>query len=188
MKQPKWKEWEDQITYRLAGRLQNDPIFNELPYDIVPQHWLLGLNGERLGRLDLRFKHRHSQRDYFAFESKRLHVTYPGGSISPEYGDYVGEPGMMAFIEGQYSKNLPAAGMLGYVMDGDTKKAWAGLETRIESRRGELKLMAASKFAKSSLLHIEAKGIQGTLLGETTHQVEHKLRLFHLLLPVTDVN
>jgi hypothetical protein len=184
MKQPNRNEWEDPITYRLAGRLQNDPIFNELPYDIVPQHWLLGLNGERLGRLDLRFKHRQSQRDYFAFESKRLHVTYPGGSISPEYGDYAGEPGMMAFIEGQYSKSLPDGGMLGYVMDGDTSKAWSGLATRIEARRQELKLGASSKLTKSKLSHIEASGMLGTLLGETAHQIGYKLRLFHLLLPV----
>ena len=184
MKQPNRNEWEDPITYRLAGRLQNDPIFNELPYDIVPQHWLLGLNGERLGRLDLRFKHRQSQRDYFAFESKRLHVTYPGGSISPEYGDYVGEPDMMAFIEGQYSKSLPDGGMLGYVLDGDTSKAWSGLTTRIETRRQELKLGTSSKLTKSKLSHIEASGMQGTLLGETAHQIGYKLRLFHLLLPV----
>ena len=72
MKQPDSSEIEDHITYRLAGRLANDPHFAELPYDIVPQCWLLGLDGERLGRLDLRFKHRHSQRDYFAFESKRF--------------------------------------------------------------------------------------------------------------------
>jgi hypothetical protein len=29
---------------------------------------------------------------------------------------------------------------------------------------------------------------EGTLLGETTHQLEHKLRLFHLLLPVIASN
>ena len=73
---------------RLYGRLLNDPHFAELPYDVIAQCCLLGLNGEQLGRLDLRFKHRHSQRDYFAFESKRLHVTYPGGSFSTEYPTY----------------------------------------------------------------------------------------------------
>ena len=93
---------------------------------------------------------------------------------------------MMAYIEGQYSKNLPAAGMLGYVMDGDTGKAWNGLATRIESRRHELKLGAASRLTKSKLPHVEAKGLPGTLLGETLHQIGHALRLFHLLLPVTN--
>ncbi len=132
MNQPGTSEIEDRITFRLAGRLANDPHFAELPYDIVPQCWLLGLDGERLGRLDLRFKHRHSQRDYFAFESKRLHVTYPGGRFSTEYLIYAGDNGMMAFINEQYSKGFLAGGMLGYVMDGKANGAWSGLEKRIE--------------------------------------------------------
>lgn len=185
MKQPRRSEWEDSITWRLAGRLQNDPTFCELPYDIVPQYWLLGLNGQRLGRLDLRFKHRHSQRDYFALESKRLHVTYPGGCFSTEYPTYTGDEGMMAFVEGQYSRDLPAAGMLGYVMDGDTTKAWKGLETRIEERRKPLCLSGASKFSKSTLSHAVSNGLNGTHLGETLHGIgNHKLRLLHMLLPL----
>lgn len=185
MKQPKSSEWEDDITFRLAGRLLNDPLFRDLPYDIVPQYWLLGINGQRLGRLDLRFKHRFSQRDYFAFESKRLHVTYPGGKLSPEYHVYAGGDGMGGFIEGQYSTRLPAAGMLGYVMDGDTEKAWTGLATRIEAKRDELCLIAASQFIESSLKHHTESGLPNTRLGETQHTlVSHILRLFHLLLPV----
>jgi hypothetical protein len=184
MKHPKRNEHEDPITFRLAGRLANDPHFAELPYDVVPQYWLLGLNGQRLGRLDLRFKHRHSQRDYFAFESKRLHVAYPGGSCSSEYSTYAGGEGMMAFIEGQYSKRLPAGGMLGYVMDGDTDRAWVGLENRIEVRRTALKLLETSKLARSSLARAAA-AMKGTQLGETEHDLgSHHLLLFHLLLPV----
>jgi len=183
MKQPKRSEWEDSITYRLAGRLQNDPLLRELPYDIVPQYWLLGLNGERLGRLDLRFKHRHSQRDYFAFESKRLHVTFPNGDFSNEYPTYAGDDGMMAFINGQYSKELPVGGMLGYVMDGKTDDAWSGLTKRIETRRMPLKLVQDSKFAKSNIS--PANGMNGSHLGETEHElVSHRLRLLHFLLPV----
>jgi len=188
IKQPKQSDYENTITNRLAGRLLNDPAFRDLPYDVVPQHQLTELSGRILGLLDLHFKHRQSQRDYFAFEAKRLHVTRPGGSFSNEHSIYVGNEGMMAFIDGQYSKGLPAGGMLGYVMDGDTKKAWDGLEARIENRRGELKLTPASKFAKSPLSHIEAKGMQNTLLGETMHQLDSNLRLFHLLLPVTASN
>ena len=156
----------------------------DLPHDIVPQYWLL-VNGQRLGRFDLRFKHRFSQRDYFAFESKRLHVTYPGGKLSPEYHVYAGGDGMGGFIEGQYSTGLPAAGMLGYIMDGDTKKAWAGLATRIEAKRDGLCLLAASRFIESSLKHHIESGLSDTRLGETQHTlVSHVLRLFHLLLPV----
>ena len=185
MKQPATSEIEDHITYRLAGRLANDPHFAELPYDIVAQCWLLGLDGERLGRLDLRFKHRHSQRDYFAFESKRLHVTYPGGRFSTEYPAYAGDDGMMAFINGQYSRGFLAGGMLGYVMDGKADGAWSGLEQRIELQRTPLKLIDSSKLVKSALSNAISNAMDGTHLGETKHDLDtHHLRLFHLLLPV----
>jgi len=185
MKQPATSEIEDHITYRLAGRLANDPHFADLPYDIVPQCWLLGLNGERLGRLDLRFKHRHSQRDYFAFESKRLHVTYPGGRFSTEYPTYAGNDGMMAFINGQYSEGSLAGGMLGYVMDGKVNAAWTGLEQRIELQRIPLRLIDRSKLAASIHSRVVSKAKTGTRLGETQHDLNtHHLRLFHLLLPL----
>ncbi|MEJ0088471.1 MAG: hypothetical protein WDM80_01725 [Limisphaerales bacterium] len=186
MTKPKKRELEDQITFRLAGRLQNDQTFSELPYDIVPQYWLLGINGQRLGRLDLHFKHRQSKRDYFAWESKRLHVTYPGGSFGTEHSIYAGSEGMMAFVEGQYSKNLPAAGMLGYVMNGDTGKAREGLVKRIDERRDLLCLSVDSQLSQSTLAHTVNKGMTGTWLGETLHDLKtHSLRLFHMLLPVT---
>jgi hypothetical protein len=185
MKQPMRNEWEDHITFRIAGRLLNDPLFRDLPYEIVPQYWLLGMNGQRLGRLDLRFKHRYSQRDYFAFESKRLHVTYPGGRLSLDYYVYAGSEGMGGFIGGQYSTGLPSAGMIGYVMDGDTAKAWTGLATRIEAKRDELCLVVASNFIESLLKHHTDYALPGSRLGETQHNLgSHNLRLFHLLLPV----
>jgi hypothetical protein len=185
MKQPDEAEIEDRITFRLAGRLANDPHFADLPYDVSPQCWLLGLNGELLGRLDLRFKHRHSQVDYFAFEAKRLHVTYPGGCFSTEYSTYAGDEGMMAFIGGQYSKGIPAGGMLGYVMDGDADAAWSGLEKRIEVQRVPLKLIDSSRLAKSGLSKAIVNATEGTHLGETEHDLQTcQLRLFHLLLPV----
>lgn len=185
MRPPMRNEIEDRITFRLAGRLANDPQFSEIPYDIVPQYWLLGLNGQRLGRLDLRIKHRHSQRDYFAFEAKRLHVRYPGGGFSTEYSTYTGEDGMMAFVSGQYCGGFPCAGMLGYVMDNKSDKAWEGLKRRIDSRRKSLRLLKTSLLVKSALSHSIANGTQGTSLGETAHDLRsHKLRLLHLLLPV----
>jgi hypothetical protein len=184
MNQPGTTEIEDHITYRLAGRLANDPHFAELPYDIVAQFWLLGRDGERLGRLDLRFKHRHSRRDYFAFESKRLHVTYPGGRYSTEYPAYAGDDGMMAFINGQYSQGCLAGGMLGYVMDGKADRAWSGLEQRIELQRASLKLLDSSKLVQSVLSRAIANALANTHLGETEHALDTlHLRLFHLLLP-----
>ena len=187
--QPRQNEIEDRITFRLAGRIANDRYFEEIPYDVIPQYWLLGLNGQRLGRLDLRFKHRNSQRDYFAFESKRLHVSYPGGSFSTEYSTYTGEKGMMAFIHGYYSRGLPACGMLSYIMDGNSNKAWSGLERRIDIRRKSLKLVTGSKFVTSNLSWTTKNGMAGTHLGETRHNLQtHKLRVLHLLLPLQSAN
>jgi hypothetical protein len=185
MKPPGRTEIEDRITFRLAGRLANDPMFADLPYDVVPQYWLLGLNGERLGRLDLRFKHRNSQRDYFAFEAKRLHVKYPGGRFCTEYPTYAGGNGMMAFVGGYYSKHLPACGMLGFVMDSRSSRAWTGLEKRIEARRIPLRLASGSRLIRSRLSTRVSSTLKDIYLGETDHDLGgHNLRLFHLLLPV----
>jgi hypothetical protein len=185
MEQPSVAEIEDHITYRLAGRLTNDPLFADLPYDIIPQCWLLGLHGERVGRLDLRFKHRYSQVDYFAFEAKRLHVTYPGGRFSTEYRIYSGDDGMKAFISGQYSNGCPAGGMLGYIMDGKVDVAWSGLQKCIDAQRRSLKLIDKSRLVKSALSKAIADVSEGIHLGETAHDLQtRQLRLFHLLLPV----
>jgi hypothetical protein len=184
MKKPPRGELEDAITFRLVGRIKNDSEFQKLPYDVDAQYWLLGLNGERLGRLDIHFKHRHSRRDYFAFEAKRLRVRYPGGKRSTEYPTYVGDAGMMAFLVEQYSKGLPAAGMLAYVMDGQTDKAWEGLAKRIEARRKTLQLVKSTSFARSSLSNA-ISGTAGAHLGETEHSLTNgRIRILHLILPV----
>jgi hypothetical protein len=185
MRPPKRDDIEDRITFRLAGRLANAPEFAEIPYDVTPQWWIVGLEGELLGRLDIRFKHRRSKRDYFGFEAKRLHVTYPSGRTSKEYSTYAGEAGMMAFIEGQYSKMLPAGGMLGYVMDGKTDEAWSGIGKQIESQRTVLQLSTGCTFGGSTLSKVLDQALNGSHLGETDHDLKtHHLRLFHLLLPV----
>ncbi len=184
MKKPPLGEREDSITFRLAGRIKNDPKFRQLPYDVDAQYWLVGLHGKLLGRLDLHFKHRHSRRDYFAFEAKRLHVQYPGGTRSTEYPTYVGEAGMRAFLTGQYADGLPAGGMLAYVMDGQTDRAWLGLTKAIYAKREALRMAQGATFARSSLSNaISSK--PGMHLGETRHGLKKRnLRILHLILPV----
>jgi hypothetical protein len=187
MKPPKSSEIEDRITRSLVARLKHDQLFRNLPFDVTQQYILDNLNADYLGRLDLHVKYRQSQRDYFAFEAKRVHVR-TGGILSTEYPTYVSGDGMGAFIDGPYSKGLPAAGMLGYVMDADAKKAWTGLAARIESKREDLRLLPSSQLVESVLKHHVASGLPGTMLGETQHtMVTYVLRLFHLLLPVRRV-
>lgn len=185
MRRPGRKEKEDHITYRLAGRIQHDPLFVDLPFDVAAQYWLLGLHGERLGRLDLRFKHKHSARDCFVFEAKRLHVTYPSGRFKPEYSGYTGADGMMCFVCGRYPTEVGVGGMLGYVMDDDCERAWDGVFAQIESCRPALKLLASSSLALSSLSGKTIKSIIGAKLGETHHDLEtRRLRVLHLILPI----
>ena len=184
MKKPSRREIEDSITFRLFACIVHDPKFRELPYDVATQHWLPGAEGERLGRLDLHFKHRHSRRDYFAFEAKRLHVQYPGGKRSTEYPTYVGDVGMMSFLTGQYADGLPAGGMLAYVMDGLTDKAWSGLVKRIKARRKTLRMAQSATLARSTLSHA-ISSTSGAHLGETGHSLKKRqFRILHLILPV----
>jgi hypothetical protein len=189
MKQPPKSELEDNITFRVAGRIALDPDFAESPYDVVTQFWILGLDGQRLGRIDLRFQHRHSKRLYFAFEAKRLHVTYPKGKFSSEYATYAGPQGMLAFVDETYSKGFAASGMLGYVMDGRSQDAVVGLRTKIEKKRAELKLSPNTSFDVSGLSPAIQNSLSGTSLHETLHQLSpHTLRMLHLIVPVNQVS
>jgi hypothetical protein len=92
----------------------------------------------------------------------------------------------MAFINGQYSPGFLAGGMLGYVMDGKADGAWIGLQRRIELQRASLKLIDSSKLEQSALSMAIANAMANSHLGETEHDLgTHRLRLFHLLLPVS---
>ena len=183
MRNPNTDELEDQITFRLAGRLQHDNDFRELPFEVVPQYWLLDLQGHRLGRLDLRFKHLQSRRDYLAFEAKRLHVAYPSG-FKTEYSVYLGDEGIMCFLTGKYSSGLPFAGMMAYVMDNDTENAWQGLCDAIDSR--ESLLMLKPRVAEEPLRYSTSLDPlrASALIAETHHEsVEISMRITHVILP-----
>jgi len=176
---------ENWITDRLAGRILNEPLFRGLPFVVDAQKRLLDIEGNEPGRIDLCFRHRHSHRAYFAFEAKRLHVTYPGGSSSSEYSTYTSNQGMEAYVIGQYSGGFPAAGMLAYVMDGRTLDAWTGLNASIATRRSALRISADGKLDLAQMPRLNEKDTaSGILLGETIHHLENSsLQLIHLLLP-----
>lgn len=178
-------EIENRITKKLAGRLMNDEAFRDLPFVVDAQKMLIDLDGNETGRPDLVFRHRSSHRAYFAFEAKRLHVVSEGGNFSDEYATFAGLDGMEAFTTQQYSAGLPAAGMLGYVMDGRTSEAWAGLSRIIDKRRERLRMSSSACLEVSSLSQYLAHGVSSALLGETFHQLSPiSLRLLHLLLPM----
>lgn len=183
MRNPPADEIEDRITRRLAGRLQNDEDFRELPFDVVYQFPILDLHGSYLGRLDLRFKHMQSLRDYFAFEAKRLHVAYPSG-FKTEHSVYVSDGGMMCFVTGKYSAGLPHAGMLAYVMDSDVPRAWNGLSDAIENNRNSLKLRNDASFTASVVDDMITTIIATARVAETAHEFDDgPMVMTHMLLP-----
>jgi hypothetical protein len=70
-------------------------------------------------------------------------------------------------------------------MDGKSDKAFSGLKKRIESHRTALKLVTGSEFVESDLPYTATNAMTGTHLAETEHDLQtHRLRLFHLVLPV----
>lgn len=62
---------------------------------------------------------------YLACECKRLNVPYAKG-VRGLFGPYV-DDGLMRFITGQYSRGLPLAMMIGYVMNSRTDHARRGV-------------------------------------------------------------
>jgi len=120
---------EDKITARFRRLLkrrirssehQNWMVLREVPVE-DEEKGDIGWNDIRVLPPDSR------DEDYaFVFECKRLNVTFPNGKFRHNADAYVGK-GMMRFITGQYSTSLHEAGMLGYVMDGNT----TGAHTRV---------------------------------------------------------
>jgi hypothetical protein len=98
--------------------------------------------GTELGRNDLRFypPQHHGQTIYFTVECKRLRVTTKSGlsHLADKYAD----EGIQRFVDGRYSPGLPCGGMVGYVMDNETQKAFASVRSKIETKRASLKLQA----------------------------------------------
>jgi hypothetical protein len=134
---------------------------------------------EEKGRIDLVFIHGFREDVYFAFECKRLNVTYKGKTRSLAT-EYVGGQGLSAFIQNWYSQGLINAGMLGYVMDGDTKNAQEEIDRNIKLNKASLK--TKNGLSRSSLLKDET-------IKESVHNLSDRQMTVHhvflsLVMPV----
>lgn len=100
--------------------------------------------GTELGRNDLRFypPQHFGQKVFFTLECKRLRVTTNSGfrHLADEYV----EDGLLRFVDGKYSANLPCGGMLGYVMDNCIDEAFESVRREIEKQRSALKMKKKS--------------------------------------------
>ncbi|WP_018918902.1 hypothetical protein [Vreelandella zhanjiangensis] len=132
---------EDHITEHLVQSLIRT---KSLPGRIIYQYTLLveddDGNVSMSSNIDFALTIGDDEDVYLACECKRLNVPYENG-MRGLVGEYVDE-GLMRFISGQYSNGLPAAMMLGYVMNARTERARRGLKRAMASRSAAIRLQS----------------------------------------------
>jgi hypothetical protein len=177
---------EDAITRNLIVKMRSVKPRSTHPFNIQSQAELLNNNAAIAGRIDIRIDHLQmtneqlaSGRDiYFAFECKRLSVSFSTGWQSLAQ-DYVQE-GMMRYITEQYAKDLDKSGMLGYVMDGNVEKAMTCVKDAIGKKKQQLCLRHSKPFCSSSIQP------QCNEIKETRHNVRNsEFVIHHIFLPVS---
>lgn len=132
---------ENFITNNLIYHLSKDAKVRRMgyleaqyvPFELTVENEVESVNGK--GYIDMALVMDGDRNKYVAFECKRLNVVYPTGRQSLAT-DYVNE-GLRRYIDEQYSKSLPFACMLGYVMDGDLEYALTKVTKSIKSIMGK---------------------------------------------------
>lgn len=173
-------EHENPLTYRLYCMLIQLPQYRDGPIQPHWESWVVDPDAcarESPGRADIRFCCPHGIRVYFAIEAKRLHVTSANGRWSSLVREYV-DDGMMRFVSGRYAPHMESGAMLGYVFDGDTVKARAGVDKAVSTNAVLLRLAPSGHLAPSTVL-------PGHPVDETRHDLSGRpFTLYHLLVPV----
>lgn len=173
-------EHENRISRRLFYRLIRIDPFRSGPLDIRLQPEIVAVDSDKStpeGQIDFLVSCGLGAEVYFAIEAKRLRVRSTKGKMDAGNDDYVND-GMMRFVAGQYAPFMSTGAMLGYVYDGDIKKACAGVAGYIDGKINELKLMPPQKLTKSSI--VASKEIY-----ETRHDLKKRdFTLYHVFLGV----
>ncbi len=173
-------DFEDRLTTRLCYKLVRFPIFRDGPLGIHPQQDILSSDPDAdtpSGRIDILVSCGRGFHVYFAIEAKRLRIVSRKGKSIAGNSDYVNE-GMMRFITGQYATFMESGAMLGYVFDGDIKKARSGINQYITNKIEELKLKSPGRLIRSSIL-------LNKRIDETSHDLSKRsFKLYHIFLAV----
>ncbi|MGA2699930.1 MAG: hypothetical protein ABSH35_02370 [Isosphaeraceae bacterium] len=147
---PSHDEQEVSITRRFKILLVQDKKLRRLPVLIDREIWEDDpVTAEQIGRIDIRLVHGYREDVYFAFECKRLNVTYKG-RLYTQAGDYVTD-GMARFVDEQYATGLPTGGMIGYVVDGLCDNAIRAVARAMSRHRELLHLEPAATLKCSNL-------------------------------------
>lgn len=135
---------EDDITNNLVHCLCKDPEVRRIGWpdaQYVPLE-PIGETGAVTGKgyIDIALILDGDRDMYVAYECKRLNVTHKG-KLASLATPYVKE-GLYRYINQQYSRTLPMACMLGYVMDGESQYALDKVHAAIETHAGGKKLQS----------------------------------------------
>ena len=122
--------------------------------------------------------HGNDEDAYFAFECKRLNVTFPCGRFDYLAADYVGPEGIGCFVSQKYASGQQHGGMIGYVFNGDIETARSAINNQLARSRRDLALLSDS-LATCGL------SPENSQLNETQHNINGTaMAIYHLLLPV----
>jgi hypothetical protein len=127
-------ELEKIVSLRLYSALVTSKDRNKHPFLIRYEDVEIDARAAReTGRKDIVFFPSLNDEDiYFCLEAKRLNVTV-GGRRRALADEYV-KSGMQRFVEGQYSRQVRHAGMIGYVLDGRTTSAMSSVLRNIQAQ------------------------------------------------------
>jgi len=171
---------EDWISRRLYGKLIRIFPFRDGPLDIRLQPEIVSVDSDDnmpAGKIDFIVSCGLGAENYFAIEAKRLRVRSRTGKMDASNDDYVND-GMMRFVTGQYAPLMSAGAMLGYVFDGDIRKARAGVAGYILKKAIELKLMEPKQLTMSSIMPAKSA-------YETKHNLQERhFTIFHIFLNI----
>lgn len=170
-------EKEVPITRRFKVLLVQDKNLRRLPVLIDREVWEDDPEtAEQIGRIDIRLTHGHREDVYFAFECKRLNVTY-SGRLYTQAGEYVLE-GIARFVDEQYATGLPTGGMIGYVADGLWRNAARAVAEAIETHSEKVHARPSETLIRSTLRPDNER------VMETAHYPPGRpIRLHHIFLP-----
>jgi hypothetical protein len=164
---------EDHITNHLVAALIKT---KRLPGRIVPQYPLLTEDDKHFVKLssaiDFVLTIGDEEDVYLACECKRLNVPYKTRTRVLAY-EYVRD-GLMRFVAGQYSRGLPLAMMIGYVMNAQV----VGAHTRLK------RALSRSKTIRLKTTADLVVGKDKPIRFSTTHDCisGHEIQVTHTLL------
>ena len=169
-------ELEEPINKWFGVKLRKEKErLDNFPFKIHPEIDIFDSNtGKTKGRIDILLDPTYTTKEdvYFAFECKRLRIRN-NLKINGNASEYVGDDGMMCFIKEQYSEDLPAGGMIGYVMDGKITLAIQSVKNAIDKKRVKLCMVSGSSLSPSSILPDESS------VKETIHNLPTRSFTIH---------